>query len=147
MLTTAGVLQGGGLADGGLRWDAASGVSPAATAPGGEVLSGGVPVALAAGNGVVVFIANGHATGYDDRTGRVRWTVDGLPDQPRTLFADGLFLVTGAVPAAGQPAITAIDPGSGRVAWRFDPGAAGQPIGRGPAAPGGADQAPPRPPS
>ncbi len=142
MLTTAGVLQVVCLADGRLRWDAASGVSPAATAPGGEVLSGGVPAALAAGNGVVVFIANGHATGYDDRTGRVRWTVDDLPDQPQTLFADGLFLVTSAVPAAGQPAITAIDPGSGRVAWRFDPGVAVQPIGSGPAGLAVTDQAP-----
>lgn len=90
---------------------------------------------------MVVFIANGHATGYDDRTGRVRWTVDGLPDQPQALSADGLFLVTSALPAAGQPAITAIDPSTGRVAWRFDPGVPVQPSGAGPAGLAVTDQA------
>jgi outer membrane protein assembly factor BamB len=118
MVTTAGVLQVVNLADGTVRWRRTVGVSPALTAAGQ----------------LVIFGVNGRLTGYDDRTGRPRWTTGGLPDQPTVLVADGLVLVLSNTQGPGiTTALTAVLPATGRVAWRFDPGESLTVLSAGPA--------------
>jgi len=118
MVTVAGSLRVVSLADGRSRWSTKSGASPALAA---------------AAHGVVVFAGAGRATGYDDRTGRVRWRVTGLPKQAQVRVADGLAIVTSAEQGGTAPtAMTAIAPGSGHVAWRFNRGAALTLLGAGP---------------
>jgi outer membrane protein assembly factor BamB len=65
-------------------------------------------------------VADGGATGYDDRTGRVRWSAIGSPTQASVWSAAGLVLVTGAFADGPSAVVTAIGVGTGQVAWRFD---------------------------
>ncbi len=107
MVTTTGVLQVVSLADGTIRWRRTTGAWPA----------------LTAASQMVIFGENGRLTGYDDRTGRPRWTTGGVPAQPAIQLAGGLVLVTSNARGPGiTTALTAVVPGTGRIAWRFDPG-------------------------
>ena len=107
MVTTTGVLQVVSLADGTIRWRRTTGAWPA----------------LTAASQMVIFGENGRLTGYDDRTGRPRWTTGGVPAQPAIQLAGGLVLVTSNAQGPGiTTALTAVVPGTGRIAWRFDPG-------------------------
>jgi outer membrane protein assembly factor BamB len=95
------------LGTGRVRWARHAGLSPG-------------PVAV---DGTVVTGADGRLTGYDDRNGQVRWTLSGVPASPVLQALDGLVLVTSGVEGPGEPtALTAVNPATGRVAWRFDPG-------------------------
>ena len=107
MVTATGVLQVVSLADGAIRWRRITGAS----------------AALTAASQMVIFGGNGRLTGYDDRTGRPRWTTGGVPAQPAIQLAGGLVLVTSNAQGPGiTTALTAVVPGTGRIAWRFDPG-------------------------
>ena len=107
MVVSRGVLQVVNLADGRVRWQRRIPASPA----------------LAAADGLVIYGLNGRLTGYDDRTGRPRWTASGLPQQPATQLAGGLVLVTSNLQGgAARTALTAVIPATGRMAWRFNPG-------------------------
>jgi outer membrane protein assembly factor BamB len=118
MMTTNGILQVVNLADGAVRWHRAVGASPVLTAAGQLVVSG----------------VNGRLTGYDDRTGQPRWTTGGLPEQSAIQLAAGLVLVTSDTQGPGiTTALTAVVPGTGRVAWRFDPGTPVTVLSAGPA--------------
>jgi outer membrane protein assembly factor BamB len=89
------------------------------------------PVALGS---VVADAVGGRAIGYDARTGAVLWTAGGVPAQAQLHAAAGLVLATSAAMGPGMPtAVTALVPSSGRVAWRFDSGAAASVGGAGPA--------------
>jgi len=53
----------------------------------------------------------GRLTGYDDRTGRPRWTTGGVPAQPAIQLAGGLVLVTSNAQGPGiTTALTAVVP-------------------------------------
>jgi outer membrane protein assembly factor BamB len=107
MAVIGGILQVVNLADGHLRWQRRIPASPA----------------LAAADGVVIYGLNGRLTGYDDRTGRLRWTARGLPQDPAIQVTAGLALVTSNTQGPGSPtALTAVIPATGRIAWRFDRG-------------------------
>jgi outer membrane protein assembly factor BamB len=107
MVTTAGLLQVVNLTDGTIRWRRTVGASPALTAAGQ----------------LVIFGVNGRLTGYDDRTGQPRWTTGRLPDSPTVQVAAGLVLVMSNTQGPGiTTALAAVVPGTGRIAWRFDPG-------------------------
>jgi outer membrane protein assembly factor BamB len=107
MVTTAGLLQVVNLTDGTIRWRRTVGASPALTAAGQ----------------LVIFGVNGRLTGYDDRTGQPRWSTGGLPDSPTVQVAAGLVLVMSNTQGPGiTTALAAVVPGTGRIAWRFDPG-------------------------
>ena len=95
------------LSDGRVRWRLHTAASPA----------------LAAADDTVIYGLNGRLTGYDDRTGRPRWTTTGgVPQAPQIQLAGGLILVTSAVTAPSIPnTLTAVIPATGRVAWRFSP--------------------------
>jgi outer membrane protein assembly factor BamB len=89
------------------------------------------PVAI---GGTVIAGAGGRLTGYDDRTGQVRWTRTGVPQDPVLQILAGLVLVASRTEGPGDPtALTAVDPATARVAWRFDPGTAVTVLGAGPA--------------
>ena len=120
MIRADGVLQVMSLADGRVRWTRRTGTAS---------------LALVAASGVVAFGRDGRMTGYDDTTGRPRWTVTGLPSEPEALLAGDLVLVTsGTSGGRSDPtAMTAIVSATGRVAWRFDRGAALTVLGAGPA--------------
>jgi outer membrane protein assembly factor BamB len=106
MMRVGGLLQVVSLATGRVRWTRRTAASPALTAAGG----------------LVQLAADGRVTGYDDMTGQPRWTITGVPQEPQSQLADGLVLVTSAVMGGTAPtAMTAIRPGTGQVAWRFDP--------------------------
>lgn len=62
-------------------------------------------------------------TGYDERTGRPRWTIPGgVPPYPAVQVVRGLVLVTSNATGPSIPnTLTAVVPATGRVAWRFDP--------------------------
>jgi outer membrane protein assembly factor BamB len=108
--TMPGVLEVVNMADGAIRWQQQVPASPALTAAGH----------------LVIFGANGHLTGYDDLTGRPVWTAAGLPSDQIVQPAGGLVLVTSNAQGPGQPtALTAVDPATGQIAWRFD---RGQPV-------------------
>jgi outer membrane protein assembly factor BamB len=111
-----GVLRVVGLADGRVRWARFAGRSPA----------------LAAADGVVLFGMAGQLTGYDARTGQVRWTRSGLPGQGRVLAGQALVTSSGSSEHTGA-ALVALDPGSGRVVWRFHPVGAVTVLASGPA--------------
>ena len=100
-------LQVVNLSDGHVRWRLRAAASPA----------------LAAADGIVIYGLNGRLAGYDDRTGRPRWTITrGVPQDPQIQLAGGLVLVTSAVTAPSIPnTLTAVVPATGRVAWRFNP--------------------------
>jgi outer membrane protein assembly factor BamB len=104
-----GILQVVNLADGRIRWQRSTGAS----------------AALVAADGMVIFGINGGLTGYDDRTGQPRWTIArGLPQGPDAQLAGGLVLLNSNVQGPGIPnTLTAVIPATGRIAWRFNPGA------------------------
>ena len=64
------------------------------------------------------------AVGYVGRgDGRALWTARGLPPETNLTAAGGLFLAWSNVVGTGVPtAVTALNPRTGRVEWRFDPG-------------------------
>jgi outer membrane protein assembly factor BamB len=72
---------------------------------------------------VVIYGLNGHLTGYDARTGALRWTVTpGVSHDPAFQLAGGLLLVTSTTAGPSVPkTLTAVIPATGHVAWRFDP--------------------------
>jgi outer membrane protein assembly factor BamB len=107
-----------------VRWTARAGTLRL-TAGAGPVAAGTV---VAAG-------LNDAVRGYDSRTGSVVWTVRGMPADPLLALRAGLVLVTsGAQGGSADPtAVTAIEPRTGRVAWRFDPGTAVTVLAAGPA--------------
>src|SRR5437763_6485478 len=107
MAVTGQGLQVVNLADGRVRWQHRIPASPALTAAGGLVIYG----------------LNGHLTGYDSRTGGLRWAVTpGVSNAPAFQLAGGLLLVTSTTTGPSVPkTLTAVIPAPGRVAWRFDP--------------------------
>lgn len=118
MLTPGGILEAADLNTGKILWSRKNGTSlgPAAS---GTIIAAG---------------SNGRAIGYDSRTGRVLWTARGLPPQTDLTEADGLFLAWSNAAGPGQPtAVTALNPRTGRTAWRFDPGTPVTILGAGPA--------------
>jgi outer membrane protein assembly factor BamB len=107
MAVVGGTLQVVNLADGRVRWQRRI---PASSA-------------LTAADGLVIYGLNGRLTGYDDRTGRPRWTARGLPQAPAIQLTGGLVLVTSNEQGPGiSTALTAVIPGTGHIAWRFDRG-------------------------
>jgi len=118
MIRSDGVLQVVSLTDGKVRWARFAGRWPA----------------LAAAAGVVMFAMGERLTGYDARTGQIRWTLSGLPGQTQVQVLAGLGLVTsnGSGPYT-QTALAAVDPATGRAQWRFDPGSAVTVLADGPA--------------
>jgi outer membrane protein assembly factor BamB len=100
-------LQVVNLSDGRVRWRLHTAASPG----------------LAAADGTVIYGLNGRLTGYDDRSGRPRWTITGgVPQDPALQTAAGLVLVTSNTQGPGIPnTLTAVIPATGRVAWRFAP--------------------------
>jgi outer membrane protein assembly factor BamB len=78
---------------------------------------------LTAAGRVVIYGLNGHLTGYDARTGGLRWTAaPGVPPDPVLQLAGGLVLITSRASGPSIPnTLTAVVPATGRVAWRFDP--------------------------
>src|SRR6266700_3605270 len=79
--------------------------------------------ALAAAGGLVIYGLNGRLAGYDDRAGRPRWTVPGLPQDPVIQVTAGLALVTNNETRGTAPnPVTAVVPATGRIAWRFNSG-------------------------
>jgi outer membrane protein assembly factor BamB len=81
-----------------------------------------------------MFAAGGRLTGYAARTGRVLWTRSGLPGQTQVQVLAGLALVTsnGSGPYT-KTVLVAVDPVTGRIQWRFDPGSAVTVLAHGPA--------------
>jgi outer membrane protein assembly factor BamB len=81
-------LQVVNLADGRVRWQRRIPASPALTAAGGLVIYG----------------LNGHLTGYDARTGGLRWTITpGVSHDPAFQLAGGLLLVTSTTTGPSIP--------------------------------------------
>lgn len=112
------------LSTGEVRWRRPAGYAPDASQNGGQ------PMAVT--GGTVLFTVNGKLTGYDDRTGQVRWTDELMPIQlaasqgvPGLQAAAGLVYVTGVLEqgAAQQPTqvLLGISAATGRVQWRFVP--------------------------
>jgi outer membrane protein assembly factor BamB len=118
MIGSDGVLRVVSLAGGKIRWARFAGRWPA----------------LAAADGVVMFAAGGRLTGYAARTGQVLWTRSGLPGQTQVQMLAGLALVTsnGSGPYI-KTVLVAVDPVTGRIQWRFDPGSAVSVLAHGPA--------------
>jgi outer membrane protein assembly factor BamB len=118
MIRADGVLQIVSLADGRIRWARFAGRWPG----------------LAAAGGVVLFGMGGHLTGYDAGTGRARWTRSGLPGQTQVQVLAGRALVTSNGSGSyTSTALVAVNPVSGRIEWRFDPGIAVTVLAEGPA--------------
>jgi outer membrane protein assembly factor BamB len=89
------------------------------------------PVAI---GDTVIAGAGGRLTGYDDRSGQVRWTRSGVPEDPVLQILAGLVLVTSGAQGPSDPtALTAVNPATGQVAWRFDPGTPVTVLSAGPA--------------
>lgn len=119
ILRPNGVLESVDLSSGRVLWARPVGPSAGPAAVG--------PVVAAGGSGRAV----GYAGGGD---GRALWTTRGLPPQTNLTAADGLFLAWSNVEGGGAPtAVTALNPRTGRVAWRFNPGPAVTILGAGPA--------------
>ena len=106
MIGSDGVLRVVSLADGRIRWARFAGRWPA----------------LASADGLVMFGMGERLTGYDARTGQVRWTLSGLPGQTQVQVLAGLALVTSnGTGRYTKTTLVAVDPATGRVEWRFDP--------------------------
>jgi outer membrane protein assembly factor BamB len=119
MLRPNGVLAAADLSTGKVLWSHKNGTSPGPVAVGDVIVAG----------------SNGRAIGYDAKTGAVLWTARGLPATTMLTEADGLVLVQSDVfGGTGDPtAVTALEPRTGRVAWRFDIGIQPEILGAGPA--------------
>lgn len=73
-------------------------------------------------------------TGYNARTGQVRWMLSGLPGQTQVQVLAGLALVTSyGIGPYTRTALAAVDPATSRAGWRFDPGGAVTALADGPA--------------
>jgi outer membrane protein assembly factor BamB len=119
ILRPNGVLESVDLASGRVLWSRQAGQSPGPAAIGPVVVAG----------------AHGRAVGYAGQgTGRALWTTGGLPPATGLTAVGGLFLAWSNVQGGGAPtAVTALNPRTGRVEWRFDPGAPVSILGAGPA--------------
>ena len=119
ILRPNGVLESVDLDSGRVLWTRPVGPSAGPAAVG--------PVIAAGGNGLAV--------GYAARGGgRSLWTARGLPPETNLTAAGGLFLAWSNAQGGGAPtAVTALNPRTGRLAWRFDPGPAVTILGAGPA--------------
>ncbi len=123
--------------DGGLAWLRADGEVQVVDLASGRIRWSvhrdrqAVPVTS---DGNVLVGSDGVLAAFDDETGRRRWTVTDLPPQPEERIVAGLVLVTSGIVGPSDPtALTAVDPGTGQVAWRFDPGTAVTVLSAGPA--------------
>jgi outer membrane protein assembly factor BamB len=119
VLRPNGVLESVDLASGRVLWSHKAGQSPGPAAIGPVVAAG----------------AHGRAVGYAGHgTGQALWTTGGLPTATGLTAVGGLFLAWSNVQGGGAPtAVTALNPRTGRVEWRFDPGAPVTILGAGPA--------------
>lgn len=118
-----GIVESVDLATGRVLW------SRQAEAAGGPANAGPVT-----SGSVTAIGGSGQAVGYDSRTGRVRWTARGLPQLTELTAADGVLLAASGLEGGGQPtAVTALNPLTGKVEWRFDPGEPVTILGSGPA--------------
>jgi outer membrane protein assembly factor BamB len=118
MLVPNGVVEAADLTTGKLLWSHQNGTSPGPVTVGTTIAAG----------------SNARAVGYDGRSGAVLWTARGLPSDTMLIAADGLVLVQAAGVGGGLPTtVTALEPRTGRVAWRFDPGVPLTILGSGPA--------------
>jgi outer membrane protein assembly factor BamB len=89
---------------------------------------------LGTADGLVLAAFGGRLHAYNDRTGRTVWTRSGLPPLPQLRVLGGLALVTSGETGPGiSTALTAVNPHSGRVAWRFNPNMAVTVLASGPA--------------
>jgi outer membrane protein assembly factor BamB len=103
-----GAVQEMGMSDGTIRWSHPGTRSPA----------------LIDVDGRVLFAASGTVWAYDEATGRLDWTAGGMPPIPALTAVAGRVLVSsGTFGGASPTAITALDPATGTVGWRFDNGA------------------------
>jgi outer membrane protein assembly factor BamB len=83
---------------------------------------GRTDASLGAADGLVLAAFGGLLHAYSDRTGRTEWTRSGMPPLPQVQVLGGIALVTSGETGPGiSTAVIAVDPHSGRVAWRFDP--------------------------
>jgi outer membrane protein assembly factor BamB len=105
-----GDLESVDLATGRVLWSRPVGRSAGPAAVGPVIASGGG--GLASG-----FLGQGG--------GRALWTARGLPSQTNLTATAGVFLAWNNVQGGGaSAAVTALNPRTGRVEWRFDPGPA-----------------------
>jgi outer membrane protein assembly factor BamB len=100
ILRPNGVLESVDLASGRVLWSHRAGQSLGPAAVGSVIAAGSA----------------GRVTGYDGRTGRVLWTAGGLAEQTDVTAADGVFLAFDDSDTGG---VAALNPGTGRVEWRF----------------------------
>ena len=100
VLRPNGVLESVDLASGRVPWSHRAGQSLGPATIGSVIAAG----------------SNGRVNGYDGRTGRVLWTVSGLPEQPDVTAVDGIFLAYDNSDTGG---VVALNPRTGRVEWRF----------------------------
>ena len=119
VLRPDGVLESVNLATGTVLWARHVGTSAGPAAVGSVIAAGGRALAVGyAGQG----------------GGRALWTARGLPPATNLTAAGGLFLAWSNVQGGGAPtAVTALNPRTGRVEWRFNPGPAVTILGAGPA--------------
>jgi len=122
MFGTDGLLQVVGLSSGRPRWGRPAGFPslPAAA---------GMQSAMAVTTGMVILGMNGHLTGYDDRTGRVRWTEALRPAQLATgvgelglLASASLVYLTGVQQRTVEqwtPVLLGISAADGHVHWQL----------------------------
>ena len=82
---------------------------------------------------VIAAGGSSRASGYlDQGDGSALWTARGLPSQTNLTAAGGVFLAWSNILGVGpSAAVTAVNPRTGRVAWRFDPGPAVTILGAG----------------
>jgi outer membrane protein assembly factor BamB len=119
VLRPDGVLESVNLASGRVLWSRQVGQSLGPAAVGPVVAAGGTS----------------RAVGYAGRGGGdALWAANGLPPQTNLTAAGGLFLAWSDTEGGGSPtAVTALNPRTGRVEWRFDPGPPVTILGAGPA--------------
>ncbi|HXQ75252.1 MAG TPA: PQQ-binding-like beta-propeller repeat protein [Acidimicrobiales bacterium] len=137
-------VPGGGLigdpvatADGGLGWLRSDGALQVVDLGTGSVrwtVARNRQALPVASDGLVLAADDGSLTAFDDETGQNRWTVSGLPPEQVDRVVPGLVVVTSGVVGPSSPtALTALDPVTGRLVWRFDPGTAVTVLSAGPA--------------
>jgi outer membrane protein assembly factor BamB len=137
-------IPGGGLlgtpqvtTDGGLAWMRSDGALQVIDLADGRIrwsLSEGRQAVPITSNGIVLTGRNGVLTAWNDETGRRQWTLPGFLLQQSDAVVDHLVLVTSSVVQPSlTTALTAVDPRTGRVVWRFDPGTGLAVLSAGPA--------------
>jgi len=130
MVRADGTLEVVSIATGAVRWSRPSGSWLSVSELGSEASSDIDGLAtnadgqgLTAVGGVLIAVGDFATIGYDDRTGRRLWEIGtqqlALPDQPQQVFADGDVVLAGISAGAAQyNTLFAIEPASGRIAWR-----------------------------